>query len=385
YTPEMEFNGERIARRGVVVVSVNYRLAALGFLAHPDLTKDQPDAPANFGSLDQQAGLNWVVRNIAAFGGDPENITIAGQSAGGASVMAQLTCEKNYGKFQKAVLLSGMFHNPYVPDRFITPRTLKEAEKNGKEFVEFLGVNSIEEARKLDAYFIRAKYAEYAQNHPRMSIVVDGQFCVDEPLKRFARGEYAKVPIMAGNTTDEFTGYIQAKSAAELEAQAKELFGDKAETFLSFEEVKKEANGGYGGINVIEGAVKAVFLENEKKKHPSGYYYRFRPDIPGWDNPGAFHSVDLWFFFETLGMCWRPFTGRHFDLARQMCNYWTNFMKTGNPNGDDADGTPMPVWEAYTADAKNEMEFTSEGAMPAKEDSEFIGFMVEHIREKLTK
>ena len=102
YPSEMEFDGERLARRGIVVVTVNYRLNVFGFLAHPELTKEQPDAPTNFGSLDQKAGLNWVVRNIEAFGGDPDNITIAGQSAGGGSVLSQLTCPDNFGIIKKS-------------------------------------------------------------------------------------------------------------------------------------------------------------------------------------------------------------------------------------------------------------------------------------------
>ena len=100
----MEFDGERIARRGVVVVTVNYRLNVFGFLAHPELTATQPDAPTNFGNLDQQAGTRWVKRNIAAFGGDPDNITIGGQSAGGGSVCTQLVSPSNEGLFQKAVI-----------------------------------------------------------------------------------------------------------------------------------------------------------------------------------------------------------------------------------------------------------------------------------------
>ena len=102
YPAEMEFDGERIARRGVVVVTVNYRVNVFGFLAHPQLTEEQPDAPTNFGSLDQQAALRWVQRNIAFFGGDPGNVTIAGQSAGGGSVMSQMACMDNEGLFHRA-------------------------------------------------------------------------------------------------------------------------------------------------------------------------------------------------------------------------------------------------------------------------------------------
>lgn len=108
YPSEMEFDGERVARRGIVVVTVNYRLGVFGFLAHPEITKESPEAPANFGSLDQQAGLRWVARNIAAFGGDPDNITIAGQSAGGGSVLTQMTCPDNYGLIKKAIIQSAM-------------------------------------------------------------------------------------------------------------------------------------------------------------------------------------------------------------------------------------------------------------------------------------
>lgn len=113
YPAEMEFDGERVARRNVVVVTVGYRLNVFGFLAHPQLTKEQPDAPTNFGLLDQQAGVKWVKRNIAAFGGDPDNITIAGQSAGGGSVMAQVTNPANKGLFSKAIVQSGIINNPY--------------------------------------------------------------------------------------------------------------------------------------------------------------------------------------------------------------------------------------------------------------------------------
>ena len=151
-----------------------------------------------------------------------------------------------------------------------------------------------------------------------------------------------------------------------------------------FDEVKNPVNGAHGFMSVIEGAAKAIFLKHEEQGYPEGFYYRFGPDIPGWDNPGAFHSIDLWFFFETLGMCWRPFKGHHYDLARQMCNYWTNFMKTGNPNGEDADGTMMPKWESYKKDAKNEMLFVSEGAVAAVEDNEFMQFMVKKVQKDLT-
>lgn len=309
YTAEMEFDGERLARRGIVVVSVSYRLGALGFLAHPELTQEAPDAPANFGLLDQQAGLDWVRRNIGAFGGDPDSITIAGQSAGGASVMAQMTCESNYDKIRRAVVFSGMIRHPEKEADLFCPVELRVAESRGEDFFHFLGVKNLAEARALDAYFIRDRYAAYAVHHPRMVPVADGVFMKGDPMERFIRGERAKVPVMSGWTADEFI---------------------------------------VNGTNIVERSVCEAFCGALKNKDEQDLYsYCFQSDIPGWDSPGCFHSADLWFFFETLGKCWRPFVGRHYDLARRMCNYFANFIKNGDPNGTDVDGTPMPEWRPW--------------------------------------
>ena len=130
YPAEMEFDGERIARRGIVVVTVNYRVGALGFLTHPQISAEQPEAPANFGNLDQQAGLKWVRRNIAAFGGDLERVTIAGQSAGGGSVMSQVACPGSRGLFRGAVVMSAMIFDPYLRREIGRPEGLRDAEKN---------------------------------------------------------------------------------------------------------------------------------------------------------------------------------------------------------------------------------------------------------------
>ena len=384
YTAEMEFDGERLARRGIIVVTVNYRLGALGFLAHPEITKEAPEAPANFGNLDQQAGLNWTIRNIAAFGGDPENITIAGQSAGGGSVMTQLATESNYGRFQRAIVLSGMIRSPYMPNPFMIPRTLSEAEKSGEDFFSFLGVKSLEEARALDAFYIRDKYAEYRPGHGMFTTVEDGVYLKGDPMKRIMTNDYNRVPIMAGNTEDEFFSAIPAASEEELRAIAEKLFGEDADAFMAFPEATtKQGDNQYAAVSSIEAAVKNVCLQVEANGSPKSYYYRFAPDIPGWDNPGTFHSVDLWFFFETLAKCWRPFVGRHYDLARQMANYWANFIKTGDPNGEDADGSKLPEWRPYTKNDLCEMVFTADGAKTAVEDDPFMQFLVTQVNKQL--
>ena len=382
YPPEMEFDGERFARRGVVVVSVNYRLNVFGFLAHPELTKESPDAPTNFGLLDQQAGIRWVKKNIAAFGGDPNNITLAGQSAGGGSVMSQITSPSNEGMFQKAIVLSGVIRNPYGPGG-ILPSTLEEAEANGKGFIDFTGAGSIEEARKMDPYELLAKYDEYVKDHPRFFPMVDRRFTVEDPFLCVARNKQLNVQILSGNTKDEFPNLIPAKTPEELAQKAKEIFGADAEKFLALPESQvRFGNFGYAPVSGIEASVKEMFLQSAAHGNKANnYYYRFDADIPGEDNPGTFHSVDLWFFFETLAKCWRPFQGRHYDLARQICNYMTNFIKSGDPNGLDNDGKQMPIWKPYTADNRVEMTFRTDGLVTGdrKEDSEFISMMMKEL------
>ncbi len=329
YTAEMEFDGEHLAKRGIIVVSVNYRLGLFGFLSHPEITAENPDAPANFGLLDQKAGLRWVYENISSFGGDPEKITIAGQSAGGASVLHQYACKDNFKIIKGAVVFSGMIRNPRETSDIFRPLDLSGAEKLGKEFFDFIGAASLSEARNMDAFELRAKYAEWAHDHPRMFPIRDGSFCWEDPMELFMTGRCSDAPIISGNTTDEFT--------------------EK-------------------GVNIVEKSVKTAFLESSKcKPQKKCYYYRFDPDIPGDDHPGTFHSVDLWFWFETLGKCHRPFVGRHYDLARQMCDMFANFVKTGDPNGLGFDGFTLPKWMPFTDNDRSEMVFRSNGAIPSRE------------------
>jgi carboxylesterase type B len=333
YTAEMEFNGEQLAKRGVIVVTVGYRLNCFGFIAHPDITKEAPKEPANFGLLDQKAGLRWVYDNISAFGGDPEKITIAGQSAGGASVMHQLASRDNEAIIKGAAILSGIIRLSDPTDDIFKPLDLQKAEDLGKRFFDFLGVKSLEEARELSTAEVFEGYNRFVKNNPRMFPIIDGQFCTQDTVKSFIERKCCDVPVMAGNTTDEFS---------------------------------------QAGVNMVELSVKAAFgeaLEKDPSRH--FYYYRFDPQIPGDDHsgdgyPGTFHSCDLWFFFDSLDKCHRPYEGRHFDLAGQMCSYFANFIKTGDPKGPEADES-LPIWPPYTNETKSEMEFLTCGANPKLE------------------
>jgi para-nitrobenzyl esterase len=377
-TAEMEFDGERLARRGIILVTINYRLNIFGFMAHPEITAENPGAPTNFGHLDQRFGTAWVKRNIAAFGGDPDNITIGGQSAGGISVLTQLTANGNEGLFQKAITASGSSLGAYRPMSF--SRRLADAEAEGVKFFNFLGVRSLAEARKLSAVVIRDKMLEYPSDY-HWGTVIDDVFLSGDPMTLMVQNKRLPVPLMAGRTASEMPAVPPAQTIAEFEQFARARFGDQADRFLaicrrggdSLEQWLAAAT-----FSPMECGLRAIFHHSAQAGiQASMYYYVFDIDIPGWDNPGTFHSVDLWFWFETLAKCWRPFVGRHYDLSRQMCNYWANFVKTGDPNGLDNDGSPLPVWEPVTPAKPYAMVLKANPAMLAEGPSELMRFLLE--------
>ncbi len=385
YSAEMEFDGERIARRGIVVVTVNYRVNVFGFLCHPEITAEAPEAPANFGFLDQQAATRWVKRNIAAFGGDPERITIGGQSAGGMSVSAQLTCPANRGLFRGAIIQSGAFAPPYPFDFGLTS-SLAEAEKRGTAFFDFLGVRTLAEARRIDAVALRNKALEWEGIHGwgrTFGEAVDGRFSLRPSQQWFRDPACLPVPVLLGHTSSEFIHAPRAEDEASLKAYAEKAFGADAETFLGFfshpataESIQRE-----GSVNSIEFAVRAA-AEARGAQAPL-YYYQFDAEIPGWDNPGTFHSVDLWFFFETLAKCWRPFQGKHYDLARQMCDYWCRFIAEGDPNGVGSDGEALPWWPAFDPASPVRMNFGGTAAPQRSEPGALERFLLAKYRERM--
>ncbi|MBR2780063.1 MAG: carboxylesterase family protein [Eubacteriaceae bacterium] len=401
-TQEMEFNGERLARKGIVVVTVNYRVNCFGFLCHPDITAENPDAPANFGYLDQFAGMKWVKRNIAAFGGDPDNITIGGQSAGGGSVVSHLTTPVTEGLFHKAIIMSGTFFGGYAPlnvgggpgKNF---KELPEAEELGVAFFEHLGVKTLKEARELDKFYIRDKYAEFIGgvfdttalrtrgiSSTRMGAVVDYKYLFGTGTVRAVANQRHMLPLLMGNTAIEFPNVPPYSSNEELIEYARNAFGDRADEFLktvlcdSWEDTKKKAT-----TSTVELGCRCICESTSRLKDaPSVYYYVTDQEMPGWDNMGAFHSSDLWFFFDTLAVCWRPFVGKDYDLARMMSTYWANFMKTGDPNGTDVDGTPLPEWKSYQQ-SRSPMYFRDHPQMKDESfESDVMKFLVDFNTNK---
>ena len=379
-TQEMEFDGERIARRGIVVVTVSYRVNVFGFLCHPEITKEAPEAPANFGFLDQQCATRWVKRNIAAFGGDPNNITIGGQSAGGMSVCAQMTCVQNEGLFQRAIVESGVFLQPFHQHIGLAPRSLQEAEEQGQRFFEALGVKTLAEARALDARTVEDKSLEWPWGCWREAI--DGVFSTYPSGDWYRHPERIQCPVLLGETSTEFLSAPSAQHAEELRALADKCCSQDPEALLSCftQPATADSIAKEGSLHTIALAILAACRMNEKNGVTAPMYaYQFDADIPGWDQPGTFHSVDLWFFFETLAKCWRPFKGKHYDLARQMCDYWVNFIRTGDPNGTDSHGEPLPEWPALSCEGANWMCFKDTSELHKRPESQLEKVLLDQL------
>ena len=178
---------------------------------------------------------------------------------------------------------------------------------------------------------------------------MDNAFLRYAPDRWYLHEERVHCPLMMGSTNNEFRIAPHAEDDATLMAYAAKIPGlDQAAFLKQFTSpATKESIAREGDVNAIEFAVRAAGVRTNE----TIYAYEFSAEIPGWDHPGAFHSVDLWFFFETLAKCWRPFTGKHYDLARQMCDYLVNFVRGGDPNGMGTDGTPLPYWPVLKAEA----------------------------------
>ena len=216
--------------------------------------------------------------------------------------------------------------------------------------------------------------------------VIDGKFCVGNSRELYMTNRCQLVPMLFGHTATEFPNRPNVKTIDEFKALAGELYGGDAGEFLrlcaspigSITEMLYKAT-----VSHLEYSIRLV----GKAKAATGdktpiYYWVFNPEIPGWDNPGAFHSVDLWFFFETLAKCWRPFTGKHYDLARLMCNYWANFIRSGDPNGPDADGSDMPRWRPFTDADPAKIMFYDEVTLSNKEPDDLMKFLIGQYLKK---
>ena len=306
---EKEFDGEAYCRRGVILVTVNYRLGIWGFLAHPWLSAENPrHISGNYGILDQIAALRWVHENISAFGGDPENITIFGQSAGAMSVQTLVSSPLTGNMIKRAIMQSGGgYANGLNRDDF----TLQVQESYGQIFSELAGVANLEEMRSLPAERVMELFGPFM-----------------EKVFPLSRGLFLAPNI---------DGYVLCGGYDALADQGKikdipYLLGSTKDDILVTPELK--AKGEYSAL--YKGCI-AFALKREKTGTAPSYVYYFKRDLPG-DDAGAFHSSELWYTFGTLKRAWRPFTGYDDALSEEMLACWTNFMKTGSPEGEGVAG-----------------------------------------------
>ncbi len=393
YNYEVEFDGERVARRGVIVVMIGYRLGLFGFLAHPEITAETPDGAviSNFGMQDQSLALHWIYENIRNFGGNPDRIVLCGQSAGAGSVQTQLCSPLNEGLIAGAICQSSVsmeFGDEAF--QFGAPMPLKEAEQHGADFFRTAGIRDLQEARELDAYELMrrvdAASPEGAMFGLFFGTCIDGVFIKESAASSYYNDRLPDVPMMVGVCMGETQGMFGPGkvTVADIEKRA-EIYGEQKEEFLALANVKtdEEAAALFAGdaLNLFLGGSRG-FCELRSEMGKRVWYFIFDHDIPG-DDAGSFHGSDLWFMFDSLGNSWRPFEGKHYDLARQVCSYWTNFVKTGDPNGTDYNGNPLPEWKAYSRAEKTVMKFYDKATPEVLPDCPLADFRLEFGKKML--
>lgn len=309
---EPEMDGEAWAQRGVILVTTNYRLGLFGFLAHPELSDESPHGVSgNYGTLDQIAALKWIQNNIATFGGDPDNITILGQSAGAASVQTLVTSELSKTIPAKAIIQSG---GGISEDPARRNLSLAEAEDLGKKLMDgasYKGLQEMRSASTAEIYEAFQQSMRESRQFVMLRPVIDDYVLSESFSEAALAGRISNVPYMIGSTRDDM-----------------------------------------GGLGLSDAITR--FCTAREEQGGVAYAYQFARPLPG-DDAGAFHSAELWYIFGTLDRSWRPFeTGDHV-LSDIMVDAWTNFAKRGDPNGNRIDR-----WTPTTAANGDVMVFTVE-------------------------
>ncbi len=334
------YNGEEMAKKGLVFVSINYRVGVMGFMAHPELTKESGyNSSGNYGFLDQMAALQWVQKNIAAFGGDPSNVTIAGQSAGSFSVNALIASPLAKGLFHKAIAQSGG-----LLSRMLS-QDLAKSEKQGELFMQKAGANSLADLRQKSA----SELQELSNNQAvgRFGVTLDGYVLPTDLMAHFKQGRQNQVPIMTGWVTGD--GSFLGNNAMSVEAyknEAKSTYGEKADEFLSLFPANSddEVQTAKKKLTLLGFAGMPAHLLAGFNRQPS-YLYQFSHvpvDKPNFPNYGAFHTSEVPFSLHTLHTWNRPWRASDKTVENTMSSYWVNFAKTGNPNGEN-----LPTWNTY--------------------------------------
>lgn len=337
--------GDRLASRGVVVVTIAYRLGPLGFLAHPELTAESARrSSGNYGLHDQIAALEWIQRNIPAFGGDPQRVTIAGQSAGAMSVSMLMASPRAKGLFHRAIGQSGgVFEPVHIAPSYL----LANAERDGEKYVSSLKATSVAELRKRPAADLLAGTAG-SVSHP----VVEPYVLPAAPYDAFVSGSYNKVPILVGFNAEE------ARALADVSAVKAETFA--ADIERSFGPLPPSIVSAYPHLTDAQAQQARLDLERDlrfgwdmwtwarlqsRQERAFFYYFTQKPPFPkgsihdGW---GASHFAELWYMFDHLDQNAWDWSATDRKLAQLMARYWTNFAKGGDPNGEG-----LPLWPSF--------------------------------------
>jgi para-nitrobenzyl esterase len=345
--------GDKLAHKSVIVVTIAYRLGPLGFLAHPDLTRESAHhSSGNYGFMDQIAALEWIQRNIAAFGGDPKRVTIAGQSAGSMAVSALMASPRAKGLFQQAIGESGGLFEPIA----LAPNYLLiNAEREGEKYFESLGVASLQAARKLPATALLGGTAG-SITHP----VIEPYVLPISPYDAFATGKQNDVPVILGSNAEE------ARALADVTNVKASTFAQDVNA--TFGELPAPITAAYPYTTDSDARQARLDLERDLRfgwdmwawarlqattGHGAVYYYSFkqRPPFPagspyeGW---GASHFAELWYVFDHLDQGKWQWSPADRQLAAEISDYWVNFAKTGNPNGKG-----LPQWRAFHGENGN--------------------------------
>jgi para-nitrobenzyl esterase len=352
-------NGEHLARKGVVLVTINYRVGPLGFLAHPELTAESGrGASGNYGLMDQIAGLQWVKKNIAAFGGDPDRVTIFGESAGGIAVSMLCASPGAKGLFRGAISQSG---GSFGPTRNTTypgenMRTLAQAEASGVAFAQKAGAASLAELRKLSPDKLPGGWGS-GTAWP----IVDGWVIPGDQHLLYEAGKYNDVDILVGYNSDEGLSFAREKTPAEYRANTEKRYGPFAEKLLAAypagaDSVPKTArdlmrDAAFGWQTWAWATLQA----QGGKSKVFYYYFDQHAPRPAGDpaaDHGMPHGVDVPYVFQTLDRNDAKLRPADFALSDTVATYWTNFAKRGNPNGPG-----VPAWPQFTATDRQVMHF----------------------------